>query len=151
MTSPAQRLRRLSRLVALARVEAREAEMALAAALARLEAAARRHGQVGGLIAGTSARGGPAPAVSLAAAAQLRRLLQPVADAAGADRAGAAAERSRAEAKLAAARQRIRRLEDLSTDARRRAALAQERRTLDAQLPPAPASHRPGPQRTPDP
>jgi hypothetical protein len=151
MTSPAQRLRRLGRLVALARLEAREAELALATALSRLEVAARRQGQVGGLIDGTSARGGPAPAVALAAAAQLRRLLQPVADAAGADRAGAVADRARAEAKLAAARQRIRRLEELSADARRGLALAQERRALDAQLPSPTASHRPGPQRTADP
>lgn len=123
-----KRLQRLARLLALAQAEARRSEQALGAALARLESAQDRRRRIDGLIADVAPRPGQAGALPLAAGAQLRALLAPAADAAAAGQASATAERQRAEARLAAMRSRVDRLESMAQGTRARQALEDERR-----------------------
>jgi hypothetical protein len=135
MNGEARRIRRLSRLLALAGADSRQSELALAAALREGAAAARQQARVAGLIAGTAGACGPSAKAALASAAQLRLLLQPAEDAAAGAEARAHVARRQAEARLAHSRARAARLEELLADAHQTQARVRDRKAADATIP----------------
>lgn len=106
MTDPSRTSRRLKRLAALEEAATRASERAFSRASAELAGAAARLQQLEMLLQGASPPGGPAPAGMLQAGAQLRRLVQPVADMAVARLDAARVERAESEAKLRRCRAR---------------------------------------------
>jgi hypothetical protein len=125
MTAPSHRHQRLKRLAALEEAAARASERAFARASAELAGAAARLQQLEALLQGAVPPGGPAAAGALQAGAQLRRLLQPVADMAVARLDAAEAERRDSETRLQKCRARA--------DAVAKAAARADRAALDAQ------------------
>jgi hypothetical protein len=106
MTDPSRTRLRLKRLAALEEAATRASERAFARASAELAGAAARLQQLEMLLQGAAPPGGAATSGALQAGAQLRRLLQPVADMAVARLDAARAEREDSEEKLRRCRAR---------------------------------------------
>jgi hypothetical protein len=131
MTSAQIRLRRLARLLALARADALQAERALANANQTVETATVRQQGIARIISETEPPIGQSARDRLSAGAQLRLLLLPAAGAAEAARAAGLSDRAAAEARLRGASARADSLADRLMETRRLCAAETERREAD--------------------
>lgn len=131
MTNAETRLRRLSRLLALARAEVVQAERALANANRALAGAIARQQGIDRIIAETRPSNGQTGTGPLRAGAQLRHLLLPAAGAAATACDAGQQDRTAAEARLRASSARADQLADRVIETRRLCANEAERRRAD--------------------